>query len=87
MNIVPTRVQEQIDRVDRNRSLAIGIAAGITALWSLYRVFWAIYAATALASVGWSPVALVFPLVLWGAIGVVAGIASAAFLLHYSKQS
>jgi hypothetical protein len=87
MTIVPTRVQEQIDRVDRNRSLAIGVATGLTALWSLYRVLWAIYGATALASVGWSPVALIFPLVLWGVIGVVAGIASVAFLLHYSKQT
>jgi hypothetical protein len=86
MNIVPTRIQEQINRVDRNRSLAIGIAAGLAALWSLYRVFWLVYTAATLSSVGWSPVSLVFPFVLWGVIGVVAAVVSVAFLLRYSKQ-
>jgi hypothetical protein len=86
MNIVPTPIQEQIDRVDRTPSLAIAIGAGITTLWCLYQVFWAIYATVALSSVGWSPVSLVFPLILWGAIGVVAAIASVAFFLRYSKQ-
>lgn len=39
MNIVPTRIQEQVSRVDRTRSLVIGISAGLTALWSIYRIF------------------------------------------------
>ena len=86
MNIVPTRIQEQINRVDRNKSLGIGIAAGLAALWSLYRVFWLVYTAATLSSVGWSPVSLVFPFVLWGVIGVVAAVVSVAFLLRYSKQ-
>ena len=33
MKIVPTRIEEQINRVDRTRSLAIGITTGLTALW------------------------------------------------------
>jgi hypothetical protein len=86
MNIVPTRIQEQINRVDRTRSLAIGISAGLAALWCLYRLFWLVYTAATLSSVGWSPVSLVFPFVLWGVIGVAAVIVSAAFLLRYSKQ-
>ena len=86
MNIVPTRIQEQINRVDRTRSLVIGISAGLTALWCIYRLFWLFYTATMLSSVGWSPVALVFPFVLWGAIGVVAAVAAVAFLLRYAKQ-
>lgn len=86
MNIVPTRIQEQIDRVDRTPSLVIGIFAGVTALWSIYRLFWLIYTAATLSSVGWSPVSLVFPFVLWGAIGVVSGVAAFAFLVRYSKQ-
>lgn len=86
MSIVPTRIQEQISRVDRTRSLVIGISAGLTALWSIYRVFWLLYAATTLSSVGWSPVSLVFPFVLWGAIGVVAAFVAIAFLLRYAKQ-
>ena len=86
MSIIPARVQEQVSRVDRTRSLWIGISAGVTALWSLYRVFWLFYAATTLSSVGYTGISLIFPLVLWGAIAVVAGSASAVFLLRYSKQ-
>jgi hypothetical protein len=86
MNIVPTRIQEQIGQVDRTYSLVIGISAGIAALWSIYRVFWLFYTAATFSSVGWSPVSLVFPLVLWGAFAVGAGFVSAAFLLRYAKQ-
>ena len=86
MNIVPTRIQEQVNRVDRTRSLLIGISAGLTALWCLYRLFWLIYAATALSGVGWSPVSLVLPFILWGVIGVVAAFVAVAFLLRYSRQ-
>ena len=86
MNIVPTRIQEQVNRVDRTRSLAIGIALGVTALWCIYRLFWLVYTATVLSSVGWSPVSLVFPFVLWGVIGVAAVIGAIAFLTRYSKQ-
>ena len=87
MNIVPTNIAEQIGRVDRTRSLAIGIASGVTALWCVYRLFWLFYTAVTFSSVGWSPVSLVFPLVLWGVIGVVAGFASFAFLTRYAKQT
>src|SRR5882757_6927607 len=87
MNIVPTRIQEQIDRVDRTRSLVVGISAGVTALWCIYRLFWLFYTATTLSSIGWSPVSLVFPFVLWGVIGVVSAIAAIAFLTRYSKRT
>jgi hypothetical protein len=86
MNIVPTRIQEQIGRVDRNYALYIGISAGITALWSIYRVFWLVYTAATFSSVGWSPVSLVFPLVFWAVVAVGTGFVSAAFLLRYAKQ-
>ena len=86
MNIVPTRIQEQVNRVDRTRSLAIGIAAGLTALWSIYRLFWLVYTATTLSSFGISSASLIFPFVLWGVIGVIAAFASIAFLVRYSKQ-
>ena len=55
-------------------------------LWSIYRIFWLFYAAATLNSFGVSGVSLVFPLVLWSAIAVVAGFVSVAFLLRYSKQ-
>jgi hypothetical protein len=86
MNIVPDRVAEQTARVDRNYSLYIAIASGITALWCLYRVFWSIYLAATFSGFGWSPVSLIFPLVLWGVIGVAAGFASFAFFTRYNKQ-
>ena len=87
MNLVPARIQEQVSRVDRNYSLVIGIFAGLTALWSVYRVFWLFYTAATLSSVGWSPVSLIFPLIMWGAFGVGAAFVSLAFLLRYTKET
>ena len=86
MNIVPTRMQEQISQVDRTYSLVIGISTGIAALWSIYRVFWLVYTAATFSSVGWSPISLVFPLVFWAVVAVGTGFVSAAFLLRYAKQ-
>ena len=86
MNIVPAPIQEHINRVDRTRSLVIGIAAGVTALWSIYRIFWLFYVAATLNSFGVSGVSLVFPLLLWAAIAVATGFLSDAFLLRYSKH-
>lgn len=86
MNIVPTGVQEQVNRIDRTRALLIGISAGVTALWSIYRLFWLLYTATTLSSVGWSPVSLIFPFALWSVIGVVAGFVAITFLVRYAKQ-
>jgi hypothetical protein len=85
MNIVPARIQEQINRVDRSRAMVLGIVAGLTVLWSVYRLIWLIYSATVLAGVGWSPIALVFPFVLWTAIGVAAAIAGLALLNRYKQ--
>jgi hypothetical protein len=87
VNIVFTRLQEQISRVERTPSLAIGISAGITALWSVYRLFWLVYSATVLSGVGLSPASLIFPFALWTVVGVAAAIVSFAFLTHYAKQT
>jgi hypothetical protein len=86
MNILPSRIQEQANRVDRTWSLVIGISTGLTAIWSVYRVLWLFYTAATFSSVGWSPVSLVFPLVLWIAFAVGAGLTSATFLLRYARQ-
>jgi membrane protein YdbS with pleckstrin-like domain len=86
MNIVPSRIQEQAKRVDRTWSLVIGISTGLTALWSVYHVFWLFYTAVTFSSVGWSPVALVLPVVFWVAFGVIAGLVSATFLMRYARQ-
>jgi hypothetical protein len=87
VKIVPTRIEEQINRVDRPRSLAIGIASGLTALWCVYRLVWLLYTATTLSSIGWSPVSLVFPFVLWGVMGVVATVTAIGFLNRYAKRT
>lgn len=68
-------------------TFAIGISAGVAALWSIYRIFWLVYTAATLSSFGFSGVSVAFPLILWGAIAVVAGAVSGAFLLRYSKQT
>jgi len=87
MKIVPTRMEEQINRVDRTTSLGIGIASGITALWCVYRLIWLLYTAITFSSIGWSPISLVFPFVLWGAIGVVAAITAVGFLTRYANRT
>jgi hypothetical protein len=87
VKIVPTRMEEQIYRVDRTTSLGIGIASGITALWCVYRLIWLLYTAITFSSIGWSPISLVFPFVLWGAIGVVAAITAVGFLTRYANRT
>jgi hypothetical protein len=86
MNIVPARIQEQVSRVDRTRALIFGILAAVTALWSIYRVFWLVYSAAVYSSVGWSPASLIFPLVWWGIVAVGSGWIAAIYLLRYAKQ-
>jgi inner membrane protein involved in colicin E2 resistance len=83
MKILPGSLEEQIDRVDRNRSLIIGISAGLTAVWCLYRVLWSIYLSLSYDFLFGS---LVFSIVLWGVIGVVAGVAAFGFLTRYAKR-
>jgi hypothetical protein len=84
MQILPTSIQEQINRVDRQRSLMIGISAGLLAAWSAFRLFWLLYIAI---TFGLSRGSLVFQFVLWGMVGTAAAIAAVAFLTRYSKGS
>ncbi|OBH01035.1 MULTISPECIES: hypothetical protein [unclassified Mycobacterium] len=84
MKIVPAGIEEQINRVDRQRSLYIGLSAGAVALWSAFRLIWALYIGM---TFGWFLGSMVFQLVLWGVIGAVAGIAAFGFLTRYAKGS
>jgi hypothetical protein len=84
MKIVPTSIEEQINRVDRQRSLYFGSRAGLVALWSAYRLFWVLYIGM---TFGWFLGSMVFQLVLWGVIGTAAAIAAVGFLTRYSKGS
>lgn len=85
MKLVPARVEEQINRVDPTRSRVIGIVSAITAVWCAYRLLWLVYVAATVSSIGWSPVSLVFPFVLWGVIGVVAAVAAVGFLTNAKR--
>jgi hypothetical protein len=87
MKIVPTSIEERINRVDRTPSLIIGICSVILALWCVYSVFWGLYAATMLSGVGISPVSAIISIVFWGVVGVVAVISAVGFLTHYNKGS
>lgn len=84
MKIVPANIAQQIDRVDRQHSLYIAISTGLLAFWSIYRVLWSIYLALTYNFIVGS---LVFPIVLWGVIGVLAAIASLGFFTRYRKGS
>jgi hypothetical protein len=84
MKILPSGIEEQINRVDRQRSLYIGITAGLVAAWSLYRLIWAVYIGM---TFGWLFGSMVFSIVLWGLIGAVAGIAAVGFLTRYNRGS
>ena len=80
MKIVPTAIEQQINRVDRQPSLAIGISCGLLAFWSFYRVLWSLYLAVTYDFLFGS---LVFGVVLWGVIGTVAAIAAVGFITRY----
>ena len=82
MKILPANIEQQIDRVDRQKSLAIAISSGLVAFWSLYRVAWSLYLALTYNFVFGS---LIFPIVLWSVIGVAAAISAVAFLTRYAK--
>ena len=83
MKIVPTSIEQQIDHVDRTHSLIFGLSSGLLALWCLYRVLWSIYLTMTYDFLFGS---LVFSIVLWGVIGVVAGIAAFGFLTRYASH-
>jgi hypothetical protein len=84
MKLVPASIEEQINRVDPQRSLYIGIATGLVAAWSLFRLIWVLYLGL---TFGWFFGAMAFQAVLWAVVGAVAGIASVGFLTRYSKGS
>ena len=84
MKIVPAPIAVQIDRVDRQYSLYIGISTGLLAFWSIYRVIWSIYLAVTYDVIFGS---LVFPIVLWAVIGAVAAVASVGFFTRHLKGS
>jgi hypothetical protein len=82
MKIVPTAIEQQINRVDRQPSLASAISCGLLAFWSFYRVLWSLYLALSYNFLFGS---LVFQVALWGVIGTAAAIAAVGFLTRYKS--
>lgn len=83
MNIVPSGIAEQINRVDRQRSLYLGLSTGALAAWSAFRLVWMLYLGV---TFGWFFAAMAMQIVLWGAIGTAAAIASVGFLTRYRNR-
>jgi len=84
MQLLPNSIQEHVNRVDRQRSLVLGISSGLLAAWSAFRLIWLLYIAI---TFGFFMGSLVFQFVLWGVVGSVAAIAAIAFLTRYTKGS
>jgi hypothetical protein len=84
VKLVPANIEQMVNRVDRQPSLAIGISSGLLAFWSIYRVCWSLYLALTYDFLFGS---LIFQVVLWGVIGAVAAIASIAFLTRYANPA
>ena len=86
MNIVPTKVEQQINRVDRTPSLVIGIICVIVAVWCLISLVQLISVLMMFASIGLFFGSLLPQLLLYGVLGAVAVIGATGFLTRYAKR-
>ncbi|OBF85845.1 hypothetical protein A5791_21985 [Mycobacterium sp. 852002-51163_SCH5372311] len=84
MKILPASIEDQISRVDRQRSLYIGVSSAVLAAWSVFRLFWLVYVAT---TFGVFFGAVVFQFVLWSVIGAAAVVSAVGFLTRYNRGS
>ncbi|OBK43138.1 hypothetical protein [Mycobacterium sp. 1081908.1] len=84
MKLVPTSIEEQINRVDRQRSLYFGISAAVVAVLSLFRLIWTLYLAL---TFDWMFGSLVFQMLMLAVVGSVAGVAAYGFLTRYTRGS
>ena len=84
MNVIPAQLQELTKRVERTPALAIAIFAGLSVLWSVYRLLWLVYAGFALSSFGLSPISLIISAVVWIAVGVASALVAFAFWTRYT---
>ena len=84
MNVIPAQLQDLTKRVEKTPALIIALFSGLTALWSVYRLLWLVYAGFALSSFGLSPVSLIISFVVWVAVAVAAGLTAYAFWTRYS---
>ena len=82
MKIVPTLIEEYVNRVPRQYRTWTGISWAIVAAVCAIRLVFLISAQIMLAGVGvgLSPASVIFAFLHWGVIGVVAVIGAVAFL-------
>jgi hypothetical protein len=84
MNIVPAGIQTQINRVDRQWSLWIGVSLALVAAGSVFRLFWMLYVSMAFGVfAGAMVVNIVFSLVF----GAAAAVGAVGFLNRYHKDT
>lgn len=84
MNVIPAQLQDLTKRVERTPALAIAIFAGLSALWSVYRLLWLVYAGFALSSFGLSPISLIISVVVWIAVAAASALVAFAFWTRYN---
>jgi hypothetical protein len=84
MNVIPAQIQDLTKRVEKTPALVIALFSGLTALWSVYRLLWLVYAGFTLSSFGLSPISLIISFVVWTVVAVAAGLAAFAFWTRYS---
>lgn len=82
MNIVPAGIEAQINRVDRQRSLWIGIGLAVLAVGSLFRLIWMLYITMAF---GVFAGAMAFHIVFSLVVGAAAAVGAVGFLTRYHK--
>lgn len=82
MNIVPAGIEQHINRVDRQRSLWIGVSLATVAVGSFLRLFWMLYVSM---TFGWFVGPMAFHIVLSLVVGTVAAVGAAGFLNRYFK--
>ncbi|MBI2701204.1 MULTISPECIES: hypothetical protein [Mycobacterium] len=84
MNIVPAGIQAQINRVDRQWSLWIGVSLALVAAGSVFRLFWMLYISMAF---GVFAGAMIVNIVFSLAFGAAAAIGAVGFLTRYHKDT
>lgn len=82
MNIVPAGIEQHINRVDRQRSLWIGISLAVLAAGSFFRLLWMLYLSM---TFGWFVGSMAFNIVFTLVVGAAAAVGAAGFLNRYYR--
>lgn len=86
MNVVPTRIEEQISRVDRNQALLYGVLSGVSAFFMAWKLFWLVIGVLAYSSLSVAPFVTVLSFASYGVLFALSAWVSFVFLRRYVKQ-